>query len=382
MFKFKNKEYCAEATGDAATPSGGFSSQIDKISALLGEEPAVEQSKPVKPKKESVSTGEVDDKNDENDENEAAGSEESAEGSEESTYTEKTDDNEENSGDEEATWAKALGVDESNVVLDDEGNFSGVVVKIDGKINTVPLKDLIAGYQTNKSNTNKSQALAVERSKLEQDKNAIVQGYTKKLQDVTALTSYLEKAILKDYEGVDFNALRFSNPGEYAAMVQDYQIRTAEIEKIKQAVGEVQQQENVQMSEQQNQMVAAYVQQQVQKVVENNPKWAEPKVLKKALTDMQSFIEEAYGFSSNEFAEIKDARIIEVLKDAMNFRRGSEIAKTKIVKNVPKFIKPTSRTAKPTSKLESLVKKAKQTSGADSLKAQRDAVAELLYGQN
>ena len=42
--------------------------------------------------------------------------------------------------------------------------------------------------------------------------------------------------MLREFQGVDWEQLRYSNPAEYAAMVQDFQMRQSEIERVKAAV--------------------------------------------------------------------------------------------------------------------------------------------------
>jgi hypothetical protein len=284
--------------------------------------------------------------------------------------------------DGEVTWASTLGLDAKQVVLDDKGDFAGVNVKVDGKVSTIPLADLVAGYQSNKSNTNKSQTIAEERKQLESVKQQVLEEYSKKLKDAEALTAYLENSMTKEYQGIDWNSLRYQNPAEYAALVQDYNIRTSEIEKIKGAIKTVSDEEAKKMNGEFQQNVANFVQTQVEKVIENNPQWADKKVLEKALSSMQTFCDETYGFSKEEFADIRDARIIEVLKDAQKYRQGKQIASNKIEKKVTKFIKPTGSGVKTQSKLEKLTKIAKETKGYAQKEAQRDAVAELFLNNS
>jgi len=80
---------------------------------------------------------------------------------------EETEEESAEADDEDVTWASALGVPENRIVTDDEGNLSGVNVKIDGKLATVGMNDLIQSYQTSKSNTQKSQTLSEERKEFE-----------------------------------------------------------------------------------------------------------------------------------------------------------------------------------------------------------------------
>lgn len=282
--------------------------------------------------------------------------------------------------DEEVTWAKTLGVDEKNIVLDDDGNLSGINVKVDGKVNTVGVKDLIAGYQSNKSNTNKSKLLADERREFDEVKYAVVGEYTKKIETIDALTGHLKKNLLGEYANVDWNKLRYENPGEYAAAVQDFNFRNQEIESITNAVANERGDMSNQMGAEQQQLNQEYVLGQVDKVLEKNPSWANPDEFKKALGKMTDFLGSAYGFSQQEFANIQDARILEIVKDAMAYRNSKESAKTKMAVKVPSYQKSTGKSSKTVSKLQQLTQQAHNAKGYSKRAAETDAVAALLGG--
>jgi len=288
-------------------------------------------------------------------------------------------DGESDEGDEEVSWSKVLGIDESKVALSDEGELIGVNVKIDGKVDTVPINDLIAGYQTNKSITNKAKALAAERKQFDEARQYVANDYQKKLDDAQKLTNHLESSLLKEFQGVNWENLRYTDPAEYVAMVQDFQLRQAEIERVKTAINsEKSAEQSKRQSEQQLQM-NEYLQAQVEKVIEKNPSWAKPEVFKKALGEFESFIEEAYGFSKGDFANIQDARIFEVLKDAKAYRDGKKLADKKVSKPVPKFQKSSGKPAKKLSKLQILTKQAKEAKNTSAKRdLQTSAIAELL----
>ena len=364
-----------------SNPSQATGSVTDQISALLMEDqaPQAEKKEPKQSKsKAPESEPELPPSEDSMD------SDEDEEGNED-THTvdidEDDEDDEDNANDEDTTWSKVLGVPEDKVVLDDEGDFAGFKIKVDGKVEVVPTNDLIAGYQNNKSNTQKSKALAEERRQLEAKRNEVLQEYATKIKDAEALTTYLENSLVKEYQGIDWNAIRFQNPGEYAALVQDYNIRVDEIGKIKSATDAVKQQEQSKYQEEFGQKTQAYIQEQVQKAIENNPEWTDTNKFKTALSAMQAFVSDNYGFTAQEFADVKDARILELIKDAQKYRAGKTIADKKIAKPVGKFQKTTSVTKATKTKLEQLTSKAKASSGYAKHAAETDAVAELLKGQ-
>jgi hypothetical protein len=279
---------------------------------------------------------------------------------------------------EDATWSKVLGVPEDKVVLDDDGEFAGFKIKVDGKVEVVPTADLIAGFQNNKSNTQKSKALAEEKKNFELRQARTLQEYGTKIKDAEALTTYLENSLVKEYQGIDWNTLRYQNPGEYAALVQDYNIRVDEIQKIKTATDTVKQQETEKYQQEFGQKTQAYIQEQVQQAIEKHPEWQDTKKFKAALGDMQNFVSETYGFSAQEFADVKDARILDLILDAKKYRAGKTVAEQKIAKPVGKFQKPTGQVKATKTKLEQLTSKAKASSGYAKHAAETDAVAELL----
>ena len=362
-----NDDQNTTSTAELLSEAGSVN-MVDQIANLLSgepEKPAATKKKPVEESEEADT--QPDDSTQEDDEPEG----------EETDETEADDSDE---SDEEVTWAKTLGIDEKNVVLDEDGNLSGINVKVDGKVATVGVKDLIAGYQSNKSNTNKSKQLAEQRKEFDDIKVAVATEYTKKIESVNKLTQHLKDTLLGSYKDVDWNRLRVENPGEYAAAVQDFNFRNSEIEQISNAVSQERNGIDQQMTAEQQAMQQEYVKSQADRVLEKNPSWAKPEVFRKALSEMTDFAADAYGFTQEEFSNIQDARILEVIKDAMKYRSSVKTAKTKLDVQVPKYQKSTGKTTKALTKLDKLTKTAKSSQGYQKRNAETDAVAELLSG--
>lgn len=351
------------ATNDVTTSTGtgeASANPVDQIAGLLG---ALGAGDPEKEEQEEIELpeGQEAEEKDEGEEGEG----------EEKEEKEETD----------VTWAAVLGLDEKQTVLDEEGNFAGISIKVDGKVDVVDIPTLVKGFQDNKSNTVKSQQLAEERKQLAEEKQTVLLTYKQKVQDAEALTKYLEGTINRDFQGIDWNALRASDPAEYSAAVTDYNLRMQEIEKIKSAISTVNEEETKKWQQENAQRNNEYVQQQIRLAVERNPEWGKPEVFVKALKSMSEFMSETYGISTQEFAEIKDARVLEVIKDAQKYRTGAKVAEQKLAKPIVKMVKQTgSRQAGP-SKLDRLVKQAKNATGYQKAKIQTDAIAELLAGK-
>jgi hypothetical protein len=366
-----------ETTSNQATRPGEMSNNVlDQISGLLD---GVNQTSTKPPPRAKTTKPPEVEKAEETEETEAEEAEEGEAEEAEEGEVEEAEEAEEGEGD--VTWAKTLGVDEKHIVLDEEGEFAGVNVKVDGKTETVDLPTLIAGFQSNKSNTNKSKALAEERKVLAASQASLLDEYGAKIRDAVALNNYLETSLLKEYQNVNWEGLRYQNPAEYAALIQDYNIRTDEVNRIKAAITTVADGEMSKKQKEINEQTSLYVQEQMQLAIEKNPEWAKPAVFKKALDSMVSFVEESYGFTPQEFAEVKDARILELIKDAQRYRTGKTVATKKLEKPVAKFQKPTGASRKSITKLEKLTQAAHKASGYHKREAETNAIAELLAGK-
>jgi hypothetical protein len=362
-----NDDQNTTSTAELLSEAGSVN-MVDQIANLLSgepEKPAATKKKPIEESEEADT--QPDDSTQEDDE---------PEGEE----TDETEDDDSDESDEDVTWAKTLGIDEKNVVLDEDGNLSGINVKVDGKTTTVGVKDLIAGYQSNKSNTNKSKLLADQRKEFDEIKTAVASEYSKKIETANALVGHLKTNLLSEYTKLDWNRLRVENPGEYAAAVQDFNFRQSEIDQITNAIGQEQNGVTQQMTAEQQAMQQEYVKSQADRVLEKNPSWAKPEVFRKALSEMTDFAADAYGFTQEEFSNIQDARVLEVIKDAMKYRSSVKTAKTKLDVQVPKYQKSTGKTTKALTKLDKLTKTAKSSQGYQKRNAETDAVAELLSG--
>ena len=327
---------------------------VDEISSLLDGGDEIE--------------GEVEDKIEDSEEGEAEVAEP------------ETEESPEDESEEDTSWESVLGVKEEQLSFDDNGALKGVNVKINGEVSTVKVQDLIAGYQINKALTQKQQVFAEERKAFEAQAQTLAEEYKSKLENAEAITNYLSSKIVAEFQGIDWNKLRVENPAEYAAARQDYAARAQEVQQALEALQAEKSTLTVAEQQQMQQQHAKHLQSQREKMLENNPAWNDPNVFKQEMTGMKSFLSEKYGFTDQDFAQVNDARLIELVKDAKKYRDGATVAQKKIAVPVPKFQKSVGKSKKPLSKLAELTKKAKLSKGANKRIAQRDAITELLTG--
>jgi len=302
---------------------------------------------------------------------------------EEDEKDEPTDQSEESDTSEggEETWAEALGVLEEDIELDGNGSFKSVNVKVDGESSSIGLKDLIAGYQTNKHNTHKSQKLAEDRKGFDQQLRVTTKQYTQKLDEVSKLAEYMHNNLLDEFNQIDWNRLRAEDPAEYAAAQQDFSSRQVEIQKVYQAISTDRTAEETTSASRQKVDREDYLKSEYAKIVSNNPSWDTPEKVKAGVEEIGSFVMSEYGLSSEAFYSIGDSRYFEIAKDAMAFRKGSKVAKKKVSSKLPKYQKSKAgKTRKKVSKLDKLTKAIDNTSGNHKRELQDTAIAELLLG--
>ncbi len=293
-----------------------------------------------------------------------------------------SDENQELEGEKEEesdmTWGKALGVDDSKIVLDEEGNLKGVNITIDGEVSQVDMNTLINGFQFNTRNTKVSNQLSAERKEFEQLRSTAAQSYANKLTEAQKITEYLGNQLMQDYHRVDWQGLRATDPAEYAARIQDYNLKNQEIQQLYANINQNIEQEKAQRDAENQQQMQHFLQSQFDVLVSKNPEWSDTAKMREAFDEMADFAENTYGINQHEFESLVDARQIEVLRDAMAYRKGRQIGSKKIEKPLPKFVKSSGSTPKTASKLDILTKAAKSATGQAGKKLSQAAIAELL----
>jgi len=282
--------------------------------------------------------------------------------------------------DDDVTWESTLGVSEGDLSFDDDGNIVGFNTKVNGEQQTVDAKTLIAGYQNNKSFTEKAQAHSEAVKAFEVQKGNIEQVYSARLKSVDALSAHFEKQLVSEFDGVNWDQLRKDNPAEYAAMRHDFSVKAGELQKIKDAIESDKGTLNQELSLERQTKTQAYMKGQFDQMIEKNPEWADEKLLTKARDSFKEFALDTYGFKHEEFDSVFDARLIELVKDAKKYHDGSRVAEKKLTKPVPKFQKSRGKRKPQATRLDKLTKAAKTATGDNKRNLQAGAVAELLLG--
>lgn len=280
---------------------------------------------------------------------------------------------------EAATWAEALGLDDSQIVLDDDGNFKSVITKVEGKTQQVDLKELVKGYQIDSYNTLKSEALTAERQRFEQQANQQAAELQQRIGQANALVSNMEQQIVGEFNSIDWEQLRQADPAEYAAQRQDYAVKYNNVQQMTQNIQLEQQHLQQEQANKVQQANNARLQSEAQLVLKEHPEWENPEVRDKELGSMRGLLQDKYGYTAEEISRVDDHRIIKIAGDLQAYHAIKKEGAPKLEKKVPKYSKPISnrksgRNTK-AKKLDTLYKKA---AGSSNRKLKDDAIEQLL----
>ena len=222
--------------------------------------------------------------------------------------------------------------------LDEPSTYT---VKVDGKDVEVTLDELRSGYSRQADYTRKSQVLAEQRQKADEELAATQQERQRYISQLEQFTDSADKK-LDEFKSFDWTKLKEEDPTEY--MIKRDQYR--ELQENKRLVQE--EQKNLQLKQQQEAQTKwqeELVRQQ-EIMAQRLPDWNDPNKGPKLKQSIKTFAVKK-GFTEQEVNSLIDARSVDVLHKAMLYENllDAKISKKK-AKVVPKVTKPGAGTTK------------------------------------
>jgi len=212
---------------------------------------------------------------------------------------------------------------------------STYTIKVDGKDVEVTLDELQAGYSRQADYTRKSQVLAEQRKKAEEELAATQQERQRYVSQLEQFTAQADSK-LDELKSTDWTKLKEEDPTEYMLKRDQYR----ELQENKRTVEE--EQKNLQYKSQQEQQ-AKWQEELVRQqeiMAQRLPEWNDPNKGAKLKQDIKSFALKT-GFSEQEVDSLIDARSVDVLHKAMLYDNllAAKISNKK-AKVVPKVTRP------------------------------------------
>lgn len=220
------------------------------------------------------------------------------------------------------------------------GNIK-TTVKINGAEKTVTLSELRDGYQMEADYRRKTSELAEQRKEFEAEREQSTNELSKQFTEAEQLTGLLEQSLLNDYNSVDWNGLRQSDPAEFAAKKQEFNDKYAQIQQVRTQVNDEIRKQYESQQEERQEKLEKILNQEWEKLIEAIPDFGNEEKAKVLVGNVQKYLN-GFGFTDDEIKQIYDHRHMLIIRDAMAYRdlktRQPEV-KNKVV-NAPKLQKP------------------------------------------
>ena len=182
-------------------------------------------------------------------------------------------------------------------------------VKANGQELEVTLDELLSSYSRQADYTSKTQALAEEKKLL----NERLENVGRLEQQINEMQEHTNRlAQVSDDPGEEYwNQLKAENPMQYMIERDEYRERQAQKEKLVQETNEMQKQLQYQRQMEAEQSLKL----ENDKLLEMNPKWADPNVFSNAKARMRD-AGKLVGFSDDELKQVVDHRAVMILHKA------------------------------------------------------------------
>jgi hypothetical protein len=231
--------------------------------------------------------------------------------------------------------ARVFGIDESTLDVDSDGN-AVIKTKIDGKEGAAKLTDILKSYQLQGHVDNQAREVASQKAALQQQAAQADQATRARLDQLENTIKLAENELLREFQDVDWNTLRMTDPGEYSARLTDFQARKQSLD----SAGQRSQHERQQMEAQQNQNMQEFMRKEREALPTLIPEWKDEAVATKERADIVAWALRN-GFEQQEVNAIAKSTAVATMRKAMLYDQlqGSKAAIENKVRAAPKLVK-------------------------------------------
>jgi hypothetical protein len=276
-----------------------------------------------------------------------------------------------------AALASELGIDNDKLALNEAGEIV-VNMKVSGENKQVTLSEAISGSQYRAANDQKAQALSEERKTFDTERQQVAEEYAGRLQQVQAMGQMLEQQLLAEYNNVDWQALKETDPSRFLIAQQEFNQRQQQLHQAGHALGDQMRQMQDQQSQQESAERAQILAAERVSMVESVPEWQDKEVMQRELGSLVEY-GRTLGFSDDDLSNVIHNRELQVLRKAYLWDQGQTVASKK-AKTPPKMQRSANGrfTSKKDTKLNRLVERAKNAKGGEKRDAEATAVLAIL----
>lgn len=267
----------------------------------------------------------------EGDQGEEAGEEEQDEGEEEG----------EESGEEGEIDPETGERVEVEPLEEDQVLAQEVTTKVNGKEQKVPVKDMVASYQTLEAAKEELEtAKSVTKEKREEWQNR-VQWADEQYNTAAGLIQEAEKLLTEDFDNIDWKTLREQDPAEWSVKKAEYDERKQKLADMKQRASEQYQQATQDQQKKMQEERSQLVQQEHEKLIQRLPEWKDQDKAQAGKAKLVKYLQDE-GFSPEDLNFVQDHRIVLMAEKARKFDEinSKSKPKKKRVRKPTKTVKP------------------------------------------
>lgn len=231
-------------------------------------------------------------------------------------------------------------------------------VKVAGEERDVTLKELRDGYQMEADYRKKTSELSEHRKAFEAERDRVANEINARFQEAQQISGMLENQLMAEYQSINWNELRATNPAEYAALKQEYNERYNHIQNVKANVAKNLQAQQAEWQNKQSQELQEMLVAESERLQAAVPEFRDKAKADALKGQLREYLK-TYGYSEQEIKNVYDHRHVLILKDAMAYRamQSKKPELTKKVVNLPKMQKPGSAKSKADIKSERISQK-------------------------
>jgi len=234
-----------------------------------------------------------------------------------------------------ADLANMFGVDESTLDVDADGN-AVVKTKIDGKDGAAKLTDILKSYQLQGHVDNKAREVAAQQQALQHQAQQADQQVRQRLEQLDQVIGLASAELNREFQSVDWNNLRATDPGEYSAQLADFQARQQQLNSTAQRA----EQERATLQSKHAEQERAFTAQERERLPTLIPEWKDQAVASKEQREILEWGQKA-GFELGQLNNITSAAAVVAMRKAMLYDRlqSSKAAVEGKVRAAPKLVK-------------------------------------------
>ena len=220
------------------------------------------------------------------------------------------------------------------------GNIK-TTIKVAGAERDVTLSELRDGYQMEADYRRKTSELAEKRKEFDAEREHLTNELNTQFTEAQNLTGLLEQSLLAEFQAVDWNSLRQSDPAEFAARKQEFNDRHAQIQQARNQINDEIRKQYTEQQDEQKEKYKQILESEKEKLIEAMPDYGNEEKAKVLAANFKEYLN-SRGFNDDDIGKIWDHRHFLIVHDAMAYRelktRQPEV-KNKVV-NAPKLQKP------------------------------------------